>query len=333
MEYRNDLDSSLAPSGHQYAVSRAAACTGRSKAVDEIWNGLTQVRHVRELSDGIHDPRFAAELTARLEGIRERLAGSGMIINLTGTAPILETMLANLEVHLAGVTAPVPPSLAVDRRFYELVSPLPPAGDPAFFSPDTSAVELVTASLQVGFAAAVLPSPRYGTPDQPVDTVFGHWLASGLLWEKIRTAGGAYGAFSYPDSLEDIFVLSTYRDPMPLKSLEVFREALELAAGTTIDELSLEKTVTGCYSREIQPRSPSDKGFTAFIRILYGITDGIRRKKIERIVAVTPEDMQICAKRLLADWPSMRAALLAGKKQLKDSSKKEFSGKVKRSAI
>ena len=333
MEYRNDLDSSLAPSGHQYALSRAAACTGRSKAVDEIWNGLAQVRFVRELSDKIHNPAFASELAARLEGFRERLSSSGMIINLTGTPSILETLLSRLAEHAAGVTAPVPPSGAADIHFYELAGTGPHTDDPSSFSSSSSSVELVSASLQVGFAAAVLPSPRYGTADQPVDTVFGHWLASGLLWEKVRTAGGAYGAFSYPDSLEDIFVLSTYRDPMPLKSLAVFRESLELAAAMTIDEISLEKTITGCYSREIQPRSPSDKGFTAFIRILYGITDECRRKKIERMVSVTPADMQNCAKRLLADWPTVRAAVLAGKKQLKDSSKKEFSGKVKRSAI
>ncbi len=332
-EYRNDLDSSLAPSGHQYAVSRAAACTGRSKAIDEIWNGLTQVRYVRELSDKINNPAFAAELTARLEAMRERLSVSGMIINLTGTVPILDTLFFGLKTHLEGVPAPVSPLCVDDRRFYELANTTKLPSDSALFSPASSSVELVTAAIQVGFAAAVLPSPKYGTKDQSVDTVFGHWLASGLLWEKIRTAGGAYGAFSYPDSLEDIFVLSTYRDPMPLKSLEVFRESLELAANMTIDELSLEKTITGCYSREIQPRSPSDKGFTAFIRILYGITDEIRRKKIERIVSVTPEDMQKCAQRLLSDWPSVRAALLGGKKQFKESSKKEFSGKVKRSAI
>jgi len=301
--------------------------------VDEIWNGLTQVRHVRAISEKIHSASYAAELTARLEGFRDRLAVSGMIINLTGTAPILETLLSGLAPLVQGIGAPVPPSGCDAGRFYALVEPELSSPGSASFSPESSTLELVTASLQVGFAAAMLPSPLYGTDDQPVDTVFGHWLASGLLWEKVRTAGGAYGAFAYPDSLEDIFVLSTYRDPMPLKSLAVFRESLELAAGMTIDELSLEKTVTGCYSREIQPRSPSDKGFTAFIRILYGISDETRRKKIARIVSVTPADMQDCAKRLLADWPMVRAALLAGKKQLKDSSKKEFSGKVKRSAI
>jgi Zn-dependent M16 (insulinase) family peptidase len=193
--------------------------------------------------------------------------------------------------------------------------------------------ELISAALQVGFASSVLPSPRYGTKDQPVDIVFGHWLASGPLWEKIRTTGGAYGAFAYPDSLEDIFVFSTYRDPSPLRSLDIFRQTLEAAAEELIDPLSLEKTITGCYSREVQPRSPSDKGFTAFIRVLYGISDEVRKRKIERILSVTPEDMRSCARRLLADLPKAQQAVLGGKKQLKDDSQSVFSGKIVKQTV
>jgi Zn-dependent M16 (insulinase) family peptidase len=139
--------------------------------------------------------------------------------------------------------------------------------------------------------------------------------------------------FSYPDSLEDIFVFSSYRDPVPLKSLDAFRDALEHAARSSIDPVSLEKTITGCYSREVQPRSPSDKGFTAFIRILYGITDDLRKKKLERIVSVTPEDIQKCAVRMLGDWPSARTAVLAGKKQLKDAGKTYLSGNTFRYTV
>ena len=324
LEYRNDLDSSLAPGGNQYAVSRAAASTGRSKAVDEIWNGLTQIRYIRALADKVKSPGFLDQLSARLASLRDCLLSSGMIVNLTGTAPILEKLMAALAAHTDSFTSPVSPAKTEEAEFFALSSVVS-GGD--------SSLELTSASLQVGFAAAVLPSPIFGTADQPVDIVFGHWLASGLLWEKVRTAGGAYGAFAYPDSLEDIFVLSTYRDPSPLKSLEVFRESLELAAQTPIDEMSLEKTITGCYSREIQPRSPSDKGFTAFIRVLYGITDEIRQKKIQRLIAVSGEDMQACAQRLLRDWPFVKAAVLAGKKHAKDSSKIELSGNITRTAI
>lgn len=251
-----------------------------------------------------------------------------MIINLTGTATVLDTLLKGIHQYTKEFNEPELPLRIEAEALYSLIATGGAKYISGPFSIETSSLELVSAALQVGFAAAVLPSSQFGTSDQSVDIVFAHWLASGLLWEKIRTTGGAYGAFSYPDTLEDIFVLSTYRDPSPARSLKVFKESLELATQIDIDPVSLEKTINGCYSREIQPRSPSDKGFTAFIRILYGITETLRRAKIERLVSVTPEDMKRCAQRLLNDWPSVRAALLAGKKVVKEVHKTDFSGKI-----
>lgn len=323
LEYRNDLDSSLAPAGHQYAIARAAARTGRTKAVDEIWNGITQIKFVRKIASSIKTPQACEKLVLRLDSIRNELLSSGMIVNVTGTDSIVSSVMNTLSPLTAPFTAPKKLQDSThESALYALIS-----GESA------SSAELITASLQVGFAAAVLPSPSYGTEEQPTDTVFAHWLASGLLWEKIRTTGGAYGAFSYPDPLENIFVFATYRDPSPVKSLEVFKESLEIACQTTIDPEILEKTITGCYSREVQPRSPSDKGFTAFIRLLNGITDESRHKKIERILSVTPLDMQKTAFRLLSDWPSVRLAVLAGKKMISEESLVDFSGKISSNAI
>jgi Zn-dependent M16 (insulinase) family peptidase len=328
LEYRNDLDSSLAPAGNQYAVSRASYQSGRSKTVDEIWNGLAQVLYVRKISAKIAEREFASELSSRLSRIRERLLSAGMIVNVTGTASIIDSVVGLLSAYTPGFAAPIPsPQDSVGHQASGLLKIA--RGEVS----EGTSLELVSSALQVGFAAAVIPSPAYGTKDQPVDSVFGHWLSNGTLWEKVRTAGGAYGVFTYPDSLEDIFVFATYRDPSPLKSLDVFRGALEAAALSPIDPVSLEKTITGSYSREVQPRSPADKGFTAFIRILYGITDEIRRAKLERIVSVTADDMRSCARRMLDDWPSVKAAAVGGKKHFKDAEKTFFSGNVARYTV
>ena len=81
------------------------------------------------------------------------------------------------------------------------------------------------------------------------------------MWEKLRTIGGAYGAFAFVDSAERSFTFATYRDPDPEKSVEVFYECLKTAAETLLDEDSVEKAITGLYSRIIQPGSPSGNGF------------------------------------------------------------------------
>ncbi len=323
LEYRNDLDSSLAPAGHQYASSRAASYFSRTKAVDEIWNGFAQIRFVREISAGAGDSKAMNRLAARFDDMRSRLLGAGMIVNATGTEEILAQVKTILAKELAGFASPTPPS-GKDRfaEFLDLANPdASRIGAPS--------VELFSSSLQVGFASAVIPALPFGDPGQPVEIVLGHWLASGPLWEKIRTTGGAYGTFAYPDYVERVFAFSSYRDPQPLRSVEVFREALEQAASERVDALELAKTITGCYSREVQPRSPSDKGFTAFIRSLYGITDEVRKAKIEGILRVTPESLSFAASRLLDCWSSARVVALAGKKALPRDSVSEFYGNVR----
>ncbi len=326
LEYRNDLDSSIAPAGNQYAISRASAFSGRSKAVDELWNGFSQLTFVRSLADRIKDRSFAATLAERLEKIRGSLRQSGMIVNLTGDAASLPAARNALAEHLGAFSAPVAPLMPTFSQAESLYKLAAACTKHKIISAGTPAIELISSALQVGFAAAVLPGAVYGTPDQPVETVLGHALASGALWEKIRTGGGAYGAFAYPDNLEDIFVMASYRDPDPFASLILFQEALREAAQELIDPISLERTIIGCYSREIQPRSPADKGFTSFIRLLYGISDACRERKIERILSVTPEDMRDCARRLLERWSAVRCAALGGKKQLKGIKNTEFSG-------
>jgi Zn-dependent M16 (insulinase) family peptidase len=351
LEYRNDLDSSIAPSGHQYAVSRAACVTGRSRAVDEIWNGLAQVDFVRKQSAHIRNAAFASDLIARLDRIRGQLTAAGMVVNLTGSPDVLDAMQSAVARRADGFALRAPldaASLPDGSAFRDRAALLALARDSVFGhdsreggsssgTPTTTAkaasLELIASAVQVGFAAAVLPSPRYGTPEQPVDIVLGHWLASGPLWEKIRTTGGAYGVFAYPDSLEDIFVFSTYRDPQPLQALKTFRDTLEAVARDAIDPISLEKAITGCYSREIQPRAPADKGFTAFIRVLYGISDDLRLAKLRRMLELSPVDISLAAQRLLSDLDVAHCAVLAGKKQLKGADKAEFPGNVTRYTV
>lgn len=322
-EYRNDLESSLAPAGHHYASSLAAAPASRSKAVDELWNGITQLYYVRELCTSCKEEGGLENLSARLSCLRKRLSSGGMLVSLTGTASAISLTEKALAQHTAAYCAPFPAeSLPVE----ELVSAIA-------HQVGGSGRLLVEGPLQVGFAAAVLPAVRFGDPVQGSMTVLSHYLSSGPLWERIRMAGGAYGAFCQVDLLEGLCIFSSYRDPSPLSSLDVFYQSLSEAGRSMVDETSLEKIITGCYSREVQPRSPADKGFVSFIRLLYGITDEQRRKKIESILAVTPADLAECAQNLSRQWIHARQCVLAGKKMLNDNKSDSFTGIVHRFTV
>lgn len=322
-EYRNDLESSLAPAGHHYASLLAAALTSRSKAVDELWNGITQIDYIRELYTSCKNGQELTNLSGRLSRLRKHLCSGGMLVSLTGTGSALSLTEKALAPHAAAYSSPIPADPLPEEQLYSAIT----------HQVGGSGRLLVEGPLQVGFAAAALPAVRFGDPAQGSQTVLSHYLSSGPLWERIRMAGGAYGAFCQMDLLEGLCIFSSYRDPSPLSSLDVFYQSLSETGRTPIDDTTLEKVITGCYSREVQPRSPADKGFISFIRLLYGITDAQRREKIESILAVTPARLAECSRELSQQWILARQCVLAGKKLLDANKSNSFTGIVHRFTV
>ncbi|MDR1748138.1 MAG: insulinase family protein [Spirochaetaceae bacterium] len=315
LEFRNDFAASLVPSGNHYAASRASRLFSRSKAADELWNGLSQLAFSRKLSE-----MDISAVSSKMTEIRERLISGGIVCNITGTAPVIGSLRGALGAALdgngsfSGVQAPVPLSEHSSEAFFRLT--------------DMEGASVFTAPMQVGFAAAALPSSPYGTDEAAHETVFAHWLDNTLLWERIRTMGGAYGASSGTDAIEKVFIMSTYRDPNPALSLRSFRECLDESAGMTLDRESLERAITGCYSREIQPRSPMAKGFTGFVRALYGITDELREKKIAALLGTTAEQLRAAAERVAGAYETAETAAVAGEKQAESVKNRFSSGKI-----
>jgi len=307
LEMKNELDSSLAPSGHLYASGRSGQSFSRPRRAIEMWDGLEQLFFSHELA-----AIAPGEIGNKLKSIQNRLAGAGLLINFTGGAEV------NAEREIG-------------RRFGSFGSPKPrnglflEEGNP-FRTPEAGAGEIsgkgeifASPSLQVGFAAISLKAVPYGSPLEAAELVLSHQLSTGALWEDIRMKGGAYGAFAYPDHLEGSFSFSTYRDPNPLRSLDAFSSIIRDASerGTPDKEAlskdALDKAVIGAYARETRPRTPSEKGLTDFFRFLYGIEDNHRLQGIKDLVGVTEEQIGAVLKRLASETHDTHPVIIAGK--------------------
>ncbi len=284
-EYRNDMEASIAPAGHQYAASRASAGASRAKAIDELWNGFAQIRFLRSLAENKERLR---ELPSRLAALKERISKSGVFVHLTGTESGIKRLTSCVSSKMAGFSglAPASRKTAADDAFFESVSALQ-LGERCF--------ERVFSEMQVGFAATAFRAPPYPSLMHSALTVLGHWLSTGPLWEKVRTAGGAYGAFAYPDSLENVFIFSSYRDPDPIRSLSAFLESIGEAAVSSLSKEETDRMITGTFSKELEPKSPSSSAFIACARFLYGITPETRKQKLELMKALTPENLKEAA--------------------------------------
>jgi Zn-dependent M16 (insulinase) family peptidase len=303
-EMKNDCDSSLAPAGHSYAAGRSGGACSRSRAVDEVWNGLSQLPFSHDLAS-----TDLAEISRRLFSIRDALASrSGLIVNLTTRAEAL-ALKAAAPLGRFGAPRPANPRCGEIAPFLALAGNPAGSGALAGDSAGDGRTEVwASPSLQIGFAAMTLPAAPYGSREQAAELVFAHELSTGALWESIRMKGGAYGAFARPDSLEGVFSLATYRDPDPLRSLKTFPEILLQRSGLVIGEDSLEKSIIGTFARETAPRTPSDSGFTGFLRCLYGITPGHRFTRLKAIVALTAKDTAAVASRLAGSASPAAAA-------------------------
>ena len=289
LEMKNDLDSSLAPSGHSYASGFSGRLFSRSRAVDELWTGLDQILFAHKLVK-----LDVSQISDKLKSIQARLAGAGVIVNYTGGDPAM----AQREIgkHFGSFGPPRPRNhLSQDAESFFSISEMKSAsGKPG------SAFVFASPSMQVGFAAISLRAVHYDSPLQAAELVLSHQLSTGALWEEIRMKGGAYGAFAHPDHMEGPFSFTTYRDPNPVRSLESFSAILSDTSfiNDVLDTEALDKAVIGSYAKETRPRSPSEKGLADFFRFLYGIEDNHRSRRLKNLIAVSEDQIAAARDRL-----------------------------------
>ncbi len=332
-EYRNDFIASLAPNGHEYASSRATRCLGRNKAVDEIWNGLAQLPVIKGLVDG-----DMTELGRRLNRLFGRIRAGGAVLHITADEESLDPALPLVRQFITDCDLGPPQPRLHDNTEVLVSMTVLPGGDTSpccgEVQPDSSVrlpsdgdLELLPGDFQVGFAAAACRGKGYDDDESVYQGVLAHWLSNTALWEQIRVVGGAYGAFAWPDTAERAFAFASYRDPKPLRSLGVFRQVLAQAAEEPMDGKSLERVLTGCYSKEVQPRSPSARGGTAFLRYLYGYNHGEKVRRLRRMLETTPADIQRTARFLLESMDGcLYQAAIVGGQDAEDESLDDWKG-------
>ncbi|MCL2720550.1 MAG: insulinase family protein [Treponema sp.] len=305
LEMKNEINSSLAPMGHIYASGRAGRFRSHSKRVEEKWGGISQIEFVHYLAK-----LDIGEIVKKLKQIQEKIINSGLIVNITGDS--LDTADSNSVCK------------QVAQRFSKFGAPVPRLQSKDIMEtdyPSQRAEVFASRSLQVGFAAQSFNAAPFDTIGQVAESVLTHQLSTGILWEDIRMKGGAYGAFINSDGLESCVSFATYRDPNPLRSLDVISSVFNNSLYCKSTQDHLEKSIIGCYSKETRPRTAAEDGLVDFYRFLYGIEDSYRKRKLERLVSVTTEDIA-SAFETFASKQKSAPVIIAGEKMAHEAAKK-----------
>jgi presequence protease len=282
VEMRNDFKSALVPSGHQFAMLRAAAMISAPLAQEERWRGISQLLFLDSL---------AADLDARLPSLAADLE------RVRGTLLSAKTLVAN-------ATADASAFPAIAKAVDMLAGSLPRTAHGAYAASPTAepgaGAESLAASATVSYVARALRGIAYDDPLNGPLAVLGHILSTGYLWEKVRMEGGAYGAFSYPRNTDGLFLMGSYRDPHIASTLAAFDEGLRLMEEGDIDETELDRAVIGAIGKEDRPIDPGEKGFVSLQRVLHGVSDDARQSRREKLLATTRATLAAAARALRA---------------------------------
>jgi presequence protease len=303
-EILDGMRSSVLPAGSRYALSRASCRINRTKAVEEIWRGLSQLFTLERLCG-----EDAGMLSTRFSRILSEIRSAGAVVHITSDSESLTAVLPLIPgfASKAGLHSLSPAPVRSDDEYYALTK-LP--GEESLSRSETCVL-----SSQVGFSSEAVSFGTIGFEEYAALDVLCHWMRTNVLWEKIRTIGGAYGASADIDVRTGIFSLTTYRDPTPVKSLDVFSDCIDAARSANLSSMDVARAVTGCYGESVQPLSPSARGYVGFYRKLNAVTQEDKDMELQSLLAVNAEKIRIAAERVKDIRAGRYTSVICGKSE------------------
>ncbi len=286
-ELKAEKKNSIVTNGREYAQKRARAAWSPHLAMNEIMWGISQLHTVSG-----YKKQNAKNILKNFSYMYDECIKSGGIIHITADEESLKKLRPLIEKF--AVNAGITKLLPGHQYTIEELSPYVRQ----FEACNSEECQLLKVASQTGYAAAITPAAPFLTKEAASEMIFASWLSNHTLWDKIRTTGGAYGASSWTDNIEGQLIMSTYRDPSPVKSIEVYLQSLRELCSSPIPKDEVEKTIVSLYGNAIVPVSPKDRGARSFEGMLYGNPQYFRQIRIDNILEVTEDDVEKACDRI-----------------------------------
>jgi Zn-dependent M16 (insulinase) family peptidase len=270
----------IASSGHSYARRAAEAGLTWDAFLREQVSGLSQVKLVTSLASRPETDQFE-DIMAKLKQIQQiALAGTIRTSITCGPESVQSnaTALSNFVNSLpkSGSTFSQPPTRDFSKNL-KTFYPLP---------------------YQVYYGALALPTVSYTSPDGAPLQILSQMLTHKHLHHEIREKGGAYGGGAYSRPLDGVFGFYSYRDPNPVNTMEIMKNAGRWAVDKKWSDVDLEEAKISVFQGVDAPRSVNEEGTGKF---LYGITDELRQKRREQLLDVTKDQVREVAQKYIVD--------------------------------
>ncbi len=169
--------------------------------------------------------------------------------------------------------------------------------------PGTSAPEYMTPPLSreavkeairipagISYAALGSELSLCGTEYSGALEVLSSILSLGYLWNEIRVRGGAYGC-GFMARRGGNLAFHSFRDPTPLRSLDVYRDTASYIRGFVAGEEGIEKYIISSVAGDRPLLSACQMGAHADSRYFSGVTYEDECRKCEQMLALQKEEL------------------------------------------
>ncbi|MBN2188840.1 MAG: insulinase family protein [Chitinispirillaceae bacterium] len=284
-EARNGLSASVIGSGHHVAMLLASSGLSRSRRIEELTGGVSQLRFLDALCRGGGTDGIIPQLR-RLHGI-----------------------IINRKACVVSVTADDPDALT--GRIASFVESIPAAA-PRQEEPSVTAAPVIPAGIEirsaVNFTARAWRLGACAPEEYGLLFLLARHLSTGYLWDKVRVEGGAYGGMAGVSTAHPVFSCTSYRDPNLASTLAHFEKGLGQAA-LGVSSGALGQSVIGAIGQIDKPKPPHSRGFSETLDRLCGYTPAMRRRLREAVLSATPDKLQKTARKILDTKESAAAVL------------------------
>ncbi len=226
--------------GHTYASGRALKNFSAFSAVQEKLNGYDTYSHLSELSKNF-DARIG-DFCDFAKNITENI--------LVANRLTLSETASEAHSELLGII----PLLGKNNN-----------DSPEFMTPELSkktekeAIQIPAGISFIGYAGNL---SQYGEKFSGALAVLSGILTYGYLWNEIRVKGGAYGCGFAANAFGNI-MFRTFRDPSPIRSLEICRKTSDYINELCQSDEAIEKYIISSIASSEPLKSPSEKGAAA----------------------------------------------------------------------
>lgn len=293
-QVRITMENSVPSSGHSYASRAAAAALTPTASQREEWSGMSQLRLIQEAA--ALDDHGLAELAGKFAAIAAQLlTAERLAVAVTAEAAAHAGMAAPLAALLAALPrggtgeAPARP-------------PLPPSRAVAW-----------NVNVPVAYVARVFRTVPYGHRDAAPLLILAKLLRANFLHREIREKGGAYGGMAGYNADGGLLSLLSYRDPHLLRTLDVYRQAVEWACRAEFTDEMIREAVLAAFGELDRPLSPGGRGHREFLCQQQGLSIALRQSLRDGILAVSRAALGDVARRyLLEGFDDSAVGVLAG---------------------